>query len=69
MPWRSCVPTHVAKSSAIGFDARDVPVSPAGPPERALRDHRDFVTYDQSTQARLNGDGVCFTRRNYPSPK
>ena len=35
---------------------------------QALRDYRDFMTYDQSTQGHLNSDGLCFVKRNYPSP-
>ena len=69
LPWRSCVPTYTAKAGTMGFDAQSVPVNPGAPPDQALRDYRDFMTYDQSTQGHLNADGLCFVKRNYASPR
>ena len=62
-------------------DGRRIPklaecVRPASGPARrgndmsaGLRDYYDFTTYDQSTQGHLNSDGLCFVKRNYPSPE
>lgn len=70
LPWRSCLSTYVIPASGtMGFDAHGVPVDPGGSPDQGLRDYRDFMTYNQSTQGHLNSDGLCFVRRNYPSPR
>jgi hypothetical protein len=70
LPWRSCLSTYpIPSSGTMGFDAHGVAVDPGGSPANALRDYRDFMTYDQSTQGHLNADGLCFVRRNYPSPR
>ena len=50
------------------FDSLGVPYDPNGDPNSVVRDYRDFMTYDQSTQGHLNSDGLCFVKRNYPSP-
>jgi hypothetical protein len=68
LPWRSCVATYTAKMGTMSFDPQSVPVNPSAQPSAALRDYRDFMTYDQSTQGHLNSDGLCFVSRNYPSP-
>ena len=54
----------------MAFDPHGVPATtPTGDPATGLRDYYDFVTYNQSTQGHLNiEDGLCFVRRNYPSP-
>ena len=38
-------------------------------PSTSMRDLRDYMTYNQSTQGHLNSDGLCFVKRNYPSPQ
>jgi hypothetical protein len=74
--WRSCVKDETGRQYGFGsgpmlFDAHGVPKAPAGPDRTAdgLRDYYDFTTYNQSTQGHWNGsDGLCFVKRNYPSP-
>ncbi len=69
--WRSCVDADLyplPTTNPMGFDTKGVPVNPGGSAETSIRDYRDYVTYDQSTEGHLNADGLCFVRRNYPSP-
>jgi hypothetical protein len=70
--WRYCIdpPTDVHQKlvGAMSFDAHGVPAAPGTDPSQGLRDYYDFATYDQSTQGHLNSDGLCYVRRNYPSP-
>jgi hypothetical protein len=74
--WRSCVKDAMGmqfgkSSGRMMFDPQSVPKAPVGPnPTTAgLRDYYDFSTYNQSTQGHWNGvDGLCFVKRNYPSP-
>jgi len=74
--WRSCVKdkagAQYGKSSGVmSFDPQTVAKAPQGsnPTAAGLRDYRDYTTYNQSTQGHYNGvDGLCFVRRNYPSP-
>jgi hypothetical protein len=72
LQWRYCVepPTdaHAKLSGAMSFDPQSVPHAVSSNPSTGLRDYYDFATYDQSTQGHLNSDGLCFVRRNYPSP-
>jgi hypothetical protein len=75
--WRSCVKDsqgmpYGAGTGRMSFDAQSVPKAPPGPERTAagLRDYYDYATYNQSTQGHWNGtDGLCFVRRNYPSPR
>ncbi len=74
--WRSCVKDSTGAQYGKGtgrmsFDPQSVPKAPPGPdPTSAgLRDYYDYATYNQSTQGHWNGtDGLCFVKRNYPSP-
>ncbi|MES1176911.1 MAG: hypothetical protein ABUL62_21495 [Myxococcales bacterium] len=70
--WRYCVepPTdvHPKLVGAMRFDPRSVQSATGSDPATGLRDYYDFATYNQSTQGHLNSDGLCFVRRNYPSP-
>ncbi len=70
--WRYCSepPTdvHPKLVGAMRFDPHGVPGAVGGDPATGLRDYYDFATYNQSTQGHLNSDGLCFVRRNYPSP-
>lgn len=70
--WRYCVDppsdAHAKLTGAMRFDPQSVPHASAGDPASGLRDYYDFATYDQSTQGHLNSDGLCFVRRQYPSP-
>ncbi len=72
LTWRYCVepPTdvHPKLTGAMRFDPQTVPHATASDPGTGLRDYYDFATYNQSTQGHLNSDGLCFVKRNYPSP-
>jgi hypothetical protein len=69
-PWRWCstfyTPPNMNKQ--MGFDPLTVPVNPMGNPSNSIRDLYDYMTYNQSTQGHLNSDGLCYVKRNYPSP-
>ncbi len=69
--WRSCVDSTrytLPATNPMGFDPKGVPLDPGAAADRALRDYRDYFAYNQSTQGHLNSDGLCFVKRNYPSP-
>jgi hypothetical protein len=69
LPWRVCDGSALAATAQMSFGLGSVPVNPGGQPQDALRDYRDYVLYVQSTQGHLNGgEGICYTKRNYPSP-
>jgi hypothetical protein len=71
LPWRSCVDSYTApnQNAQMGFDSLTIPFDPTGDPSMVMRDYRDYLTYNQSTQGHLNSDGLCFVQRHYPSPK
>jgi hypothetical protein len=71
LPWRSCLSTYTPPdtSPVMHFDSQGVAYNPTANPGDALRDYADFMTYMQSTQGHLNADGLCFVKRNYPSPQ
>ena len=70
--WRYCVepPTdaHPKRTGPMAFDPGSVPHASGTDAATGLRDYYDFATYNQSTQGHLNSDGLCFVKRNYPSP-
>jgi hypothetical protein len=69
LPWRSCSKDYTPPDmGTMHFDTNGIAVDPSGDPSKVLRDYYDFMTYGLSTQGHLNADGLCFTRRNYPSP-
>lgn len=70
LPWRACAPGYQPPNMnpQMGFDSLSIPFNPAGDPSLVMRDYRDYVAYDQSTQGHLNSDGLCFVQRRYPSP-
>lgn len=69
LPARSCDGSALPIGKRLQFYTGSVPVDPGAKPADALRDYRDFIQYVQSTQGHLNGgDGLCFVKRNYPSP-
>jgi hypothetical protein len=72
LKWRYCIDppmnVHPKFTGTMSFDPQSVPHS-ASDPAAGLRDYYDFSTYNQSTQGHLNSDGLCFVRRNYPSPQ
>jgi hypothetical protein len=68
LPWRSCINGYSGQRGGVFYDARSTPVDPSAPPDRALRDFRDYVSYAESTMGHLNADGLCFVRRAYSSP-
>src|SRR5262249_19152556 len=71
LPWRACAPGYAPpnRNPQMGFDSQSIPFNPAGDPASVLRDYRDYVRYNQSTQGHLNSDGLCFVERHYPSPQ
>jgi hypothetical protein len=71
LPWRSCLTTYTPPATGtMSFNPESVPTQPpTGDPAKGLRDYYDFATYNQSTQGHLNSDGLCFVKRNYPSPQ
>jgi len=72
LPYRSCVSSTVypmPTDAQMHFDNLAVPYVLGGTdPAAALRDYRDFMTYDMSTFGHLNSDGLAYVQRNYPSP-
>jgi hypothetical protein len=73
LPWRSCVPasdyTFPDANPQMDFDSLNVQYNPSGDPSQFLGDYRDYMTYTESTEGHLNSDGLCFVKRNYPSPQ
>jgi len=70
LPWRVCDGSMLPMTKQRGFETGSVPVDPAGMPDKALRDYADFVHYVVSAQGHLNGgEGLCYVKRNYPSPQ
>ncbi|MBI5532151.1 MAG: hypothetical protein HY898_05530 [Deltaproteobacteria bacterium] len=69
LPWRTCTFSYSPPSSgAVSYDAQSIAVNPSATPDQALRGFGDYMTYLLASQVFLNGDGVCYVRRNYPSP-
>ncbi len=69
LPWRKCLESFTPPGNgAMSFDTKGVPVSASGDPATAIRDFADYMTYNTSTLGHLNSDGLCFVKRNYPSP-
>lgn len=72
LQWRYCLQpatdAHAKFVGAMSFDPQSVPHATNADPATGLRDLYDFATYDQSTQGHMSSDGLCFVRRNYPSP-
>jgi len=70
--WRYCIapPTdvHPRFTGPMAFDPQSVPTCTNGNSGTGLCDYYDYTTYNQSTQGHLNSDGLCFVKRNYPSP-
>ncbi|MGH7283555.1 MAG: hypothetical protein ACRELY_18670 [Polyangiaceae bacterium] len=71
--WRYCIdpPTdvHPELDGPMAFDPQNIPHASGNDASSGLRDYYDFTTYNQSTQGHLNSDGLCFVKRNYPSPQ
>ena len=70
LPWRSCVGAGFAPpdQGAVHFDLRGVPLDPSNGDGTKLRDYADYLRYNQSTEGHLDADGLCYVRRDYPSP-
>jgi len=70
--WRYCIapPTdvHPQFKGPMAFDPQSVPHCTGGNLATGLCDYYDYTTYNQSTQGHLNSNGLCFVKRNYPSP-
>jgi len=70
--WRYCIapPTdvHPQFNGQMAFDPQSVPHCTGADHSTGLCDYYDYTTYDQSTQGHLNSNGLCFVKRNYPSP-
>lgn len=70
LPWRVCDGGALPASKQMGFETGSIAVNPGSLPDKAFRDYRDYIQYVQSTQEHLNGgEGLCYTRRNYPAPQ
>jgi hypothetical protein len=71
LPWRACAPGYMPPNMTMqmGFDSLSIPYNRAGDPSMVMRDYRDYMRYDQSTQGHLNSDGLCYVKRHYPSPQ
>src|SRR5205823_3910874 len=56
LPWRSCLGSYTPPNTnaQMGFDSLTIPFNPAGDPSMVMRDYRDYMTYNQSTQGHLN---------------
>lgn len=72
LQWRYCIEpgtdAHAKLTGAMRFDPKTVPHASEAIPASGLRDYYDFTTYNQSTQGHLDSDGLCFVKRDYPSP-
>jgi hypothetical protein len=72
LDWRYCIapPTdvHPQFNGAMAFDPESVPHCMMNDSATGLCDYFDYTTYNQSTQGHLNSNGLCFVKRNYPSP-
>ncbi|MEJ7733354.1 MAG: hypothetical protein WKG00_29680 [Polyangiaceae bacterium] len=69
LPWRVCDGSALPASDQMGFETGTVPVDPSKPAGEALRDYYDYTSYVLSTLGHLNGgEGLCYVKRNYPSP-
>jgi hypothetical protein len=69
LPWRRCDGGELPQTTQRAFEAGSIPIGPGQNPAQGLRDYRDFVNYVQSSLGHLNGgEGICFTKRGYPSP-
>jgi hypothetical protein len=70
LPWRSCVGAAFVPpdTGAMHFDPQSVPIDPSSTDGSKLRDYRDYLIYNQSTQGHLNSNGLCYVARGYPSP-
>jgi hypothetical protein len=71
VPWRWCSPFYTPPNMnpQMGFDPLDVPIELGGGQNFYIRDLKDFMRYNQSTQGHLNSDGLCFVQRHYASPQ
>ena len=73
LQWRYCIEpgtdVHAKLTGPMKFDPQSVPHAVGSDAASGLRDYYDFATYNQSTQGHLDSDGLCFVKRNYPSPQ
>lgn len=69
LPWRSCISDVPPKAGDRVFDSGSLAINPGGAPESTLRNYADYMRYSESTMGHLNADGLCATKRNYPSPR
>jgi hypothetical protein len=71
LPWRSCLASFdlTGLPPQMRFDPGTIPVNPGATADQALRNYRDAMSYSESTMGHLNADGLCFVKRNYPSPR
>jgi uncharacterized membrane protein YgcG len=70
--WRYCIApstdVHPQFNGPMAFDPQGVPHCVGANSATGLCDYYDYSTYNQSTQGHLNSNGLCFVKRNYPSP-
>lgn len=70
LPWRRCDGEALPSGAQRGFESGSIPVGPGQSPASGFRDYADYVSYVQSSQGHLNGgEGICYTKRGYPSPQ
>jgi len=70
LPYRICDGSALPASKQMSFETGSIAVNPASTPDKAFRDYSDYMRYVQSTQEHLNGgEGLCYTKRNYPAPQ
>jgi hypothetical protein len=69
LPWRSCLADKAPKTGTRAFDPGSVAVNPSASASAALRNYRDYVQYQQSTQGHLNADGLCAIARHFDAPR
>jgi hypothetical protein len=70
LPWRRCDGGDLPAGTQRSFEAGSIPIGPGQDPSSGFRDYGDYVRYVQSSQGHLNGgEGICYTRRSYPSPQ
>jgi hypothetical protein len=70
IPWRYCGEKADGERTmgTVQYDPKGVPVSVEGG-AKGLKGLTDYMQYNTATYGHLNNDGLCFAKRNYPSPQ
>ncbi len=70
VPWRWCVDDFTPpKGEKMTYETGGILINPAGNSATDITDFADYVRYNASTLGHLNSDGLCYVKRNYPSPQ